>query len=60
MGITRETQYVMECDVCDNSYITYAGDRRSAIGVFRENGWKIGKKHTCPDCSSNINKEKLE
>ncbi len=51
MGIERQTQYYIKCDVCDDYYEAYGGSRESAISIFRENGWKIGKKCVCQDCS---------
>jgi len=52
MGIKRETQYYIECDICDDTFETYAGDRKTAVISFRENGWKIGKKCICSDCDA--------
>lgn len=50
MGVERQTQYYITCDDCNDSYEGYAGDRESAIRIFRENGWKIGKICVCQDC----------
>jgi len=60
MGIEKQTQYYITCDICEDYFESWGGDRQTAIEVFRENGWKIGKKCTCPDCSSNLNKTNLE
>lgn len=50
MGIERQTQYYIECDKCNDTFETFGGSRESAIAIFRENGWEIGKKCVCSDC----------
>lgn len=57
MGIRRETQYYMECDICNDSYTSFAGDRNVSLSYFRDDGWKIGKKCVCPDCSAKNEKK---
>lgn len=50
MSIWVESQTVIQCDTCQDTYIEVR-TRRSTIKLARECGWKTGKVVTCPKCS---------
>ena len=50
MGIRTEYQAVITCDFCYNNWIEAYYTQKEAIKGARKEGWKIGKKVTCPKC----------
>ena len=58
MTIYTHRQYVFSCDNCDRIDTDADIGMRDAIKTFRKDGWSIGKKHLCPDCSKKGCEEK--
>ena len=51
MSLHTESQLVIICDVCGEMETNAGQGRAYSIKGFRKNGWKIGKKVTCHECS---------
>ncbi len=50
MGLYTESQLVIKCDTCGEMETNGGQGRAFSIKSFRKDGWKIGKKVTCPEC----------
>jgi len=51
-GITKgATEYVIHCMYCDYEGVHHSHTKKTAIEVFKSNGWKICRNHAvCPKC----------
>ena len=56
MSLFTESQLVIVCDICGEMETNAGQGREYSIKIFREGGWKIGKKVTCPQCAKEAKK----
>ncbi len=53
MTFNKVSQYSFSCDSCHDNLSVHDGWRKSdAIKEARSEGWRIGKKHICPECKA--------
>ena len=50
MSIRTEYQVVITCDSCPINWVEAYERQKQAIKAARREGWKIGKRVTCPEC----------
>lgn len=46
-------EYIITCTECGKDTVEYCHRLTTAVSIFREKGWSIGKRTLCPDCKNN-------
>ncbi len=54
MGVRTEYQAVITCDSCGDNWVEAYYTQKMALRNSRKQGWKIGKKVTCPMCQKKL------
>jgi len=57
MGVHTEYQAVVTCDFCGENYVEAYWRQKELIKEVRKEGWKVGKKVTCPKCQQELKEE---
>jgi hypothetical protein len=63
MAIRTEYQVVISCDSCWRNWVEAYFTQKRGIAHARKEGWKIGKRVTCPACqriSEHVREKYLE
>lgn len=50
MTVKTDRQVAITCDNCPENWVSSHITQKQAIKLARKEGWKIGKKTTCPNC----------